>query len=89
MTKILTSFAGLPAHTDDYVIPAGSFGLDGINARGQVWRRVFRSRHTLFAAAKAEQAAMAEMGAEGTECDLSAYRVIGSGADGRTEPVRI
>lgn len=88
-TKTLTSFANAPAHTDDYVIPAGNYGLFGIDARGRTWVRAFRTRSNLLKAAAAERAAIAQMGDEGRECGLSAYRVIGSGADGRTEPIRI
>lgn len=88
-TKILTSFASAPAHTDDYLIPAGGYGLAGIDARGRMWIRAFRTRNNLLKAAAAERAALATMGDEGRECGLSAYRVIGSGVDGRTEPIRV
>ena len=89
-SKPFSSFASAPAYGADHVAPAGSYLLQGTDAAGREWRRVFRSHARLLTAAEQERAALADFPAEErASCSLSASRIIGSGPDGYTQSVRI
>ena len=86
-----TSYAGLPAHNADRTVPNGHYCLTGTSAAGREWRRVFRSTRRLQAAAAREFRAYNDLPEQERSATArpSAWRAIGSGADGYTEAVRI
>ncbi len=87
MAKInirVTTPAGATAHISEYTVPQGSYVIEASGGAVGVWRRVFRSWTRFLAAVEAERAAAGEDAFE-----LSFWKAIGSGPDGRTEAVRV